>query len=60
MCRCFSVLGETLRQYEISFLPPLLLTFELPEDYPSCSPPSFTLTCSWLTHTQVINKHNLG
>ncbi|XP_029285865.1 E3 ubiquitin-protein ligase RNF14-like [Cottoperca gobio] len=45
--------GETLRQYVISFLPPLLLTFELPEDYPSCSPPSFTLTCSWLTHTQL-------
>ncbi|XP_037625597.1 E3 ubiquitin-protein ligase RNF14-like [Sebastes umbrosus] len=45
--------GETLRQYEISFLPPLLLTFELPEDYPSSSPPSFTLTCSWLTHTQL-------
>ncbi|CAK6972794.1 E3 ubiquitin-protein ligase RNF14-like [Scomber scombrus] len=45
--------GETLRQYEISFLPPLLLTFELPENYPSSSPPSFTLTCSWLTHTQL-------
>uniref|UniRef100_A0A3B4UVB0 RBR-type E3 ubiquitin transferase n=1 Tax=Seriola dumerili TaxID=41447 RepID=A0A3B4UVB0_SERDU len=45
--------GETVRQYEISFLPPLLLTFELPEDYPSSSPPSFTLTCSWLTHTQL-------
>ncbi|XP_070688663.1 E3 ubiquitin-protein ligase RNF14-like [Pempheris klunzingeri] len=45
--------GDTLRQYDISFLPPLLLTFELPEDYPSSSPPSFTLTCSWLTHTQL-------
>ncbi|XP_035509474.1 E3 ubiquitin-protein ligase RNF14-like [Morone saxatilis] len=45
--------GETLRQYEISFLPPLRLTFELPEDYPSSSPPSFTLTCSWLTQTQL-------
>ncbi|XP_061593201.1 E3 ubiquitin-protein ligase RNF14-like [Cololabis saira] len=45
--------GETLRQYAISFLPPLQLTFELPGDYPSSSPPSFTLTCSWLTHTQL-------
>ncbi|KAM9358414.1 E3 ubiquitin-protein ligase RNF14-like [Symphorus nematophorus] len=44
---------ETLTQYEISFLPPLRLTFELPEDYPSTSPPTFTLTCSWLTHTQL-------
>ncbi|KAK2835177.1 hypothetical protein Q5P01_015661 [Channa striata] len=48
--------GETVRQYEISFLPPLVLTFELPENYPSSSPPSFTLTCSWLTHTQVISS----
>lgn len=45
--------GESLRRYDISFLPPLLLTFDLPEDYPSSSPPSFTLTCSWLTHTQL-------
>ncbi|TMS20762.1 E3 ubiquitin-protein ligase RNF14 [Larimichthys crocea] len=45
--------GDSLRQYEISFLPPLLLTFELPADYPSSSPPSFTLTCSWLTDTQL-------
>nr|XP_015826569.2 E3 ubiquitin-protein ligase RNF14 isoform X1 [Nothobranchius furzeri] len=45
--------GETLRQYDISFLPPLLLNFELPEDYPSSSPPAFTLTCSWLSHTQL-------
>uniref|UniRef100_UPI003AABE01E E3 ubiquitin-protein ligase RNF14-like n=1 Tax=Centroberyx gerrardi TaxID=166262 RepID=UPI003AABE01E len=45
--------GDGLRQYGISFLPPLLLTFDLPEDYPSSSPPSFTLTCSWLTPTQL-------
>lgn len=46
--------GELVSQYEISFLPPLLLNFDLPENYPSSSPPSFTLTCSWLSHTQVI------
>ncbi|XP_068449398.1 E3 ubiquitin-protein ligase RNF14-like [Clinocottus analis] len=45
--------GETLRQYDISFLPPLLLTFDLPEDYPSSSSPSLSLTCSWLTHRQL-------
>ncbi|XP_013880458.1 E3 ubiquitin-protein ligase RNF14 [Austrofundulus limnaeus] len=45
--------GETQRQYVISFLPPLLLTFELPVDYPSSSPPSFTLTCTWLTPSQL-------
>lgn len=57
---CFHSWGETLRQYEMSFLPPLLLTFELPEDYPSSSPPSFSLTCTWLTHAQVIIRHNVG
>ncbi|KAM4548034.1 E3 ubiquitin-protein ligase RNF14-like [Odontesthes bonariensis] len=46
--------GDTLRQYDVSSLPPLLLTFELPEDYPSSSPPSSTLTCSWLNRTQLI------
>ncbi|XP_026179386.1 E3 ubiquitin-protein ligase RNF14-like [Mastacembelus armatus] len=45
--------GEMLTQYGLSFLPPLLLTFELPENYPSSSPPSFTLTCSWLTLAQL-------
>ncbi|XP_053287392.1 E3 ubiquitin-protein ligase RNF14 [Pleuronectes platessa] len=45
--------GGTVRQYELSFLPPLLLTFELPADYPSSSPPSFTLTCSWMTRSQL-------
>uniref|UniRef100_A0A3P8WUG6 RBR-type E3 ubiquitin transferase n=1 Tax=Cynoglossus semilaevis TaxID=244447 RepID=A0A3P8WUG6_CYNSE len=45
--------GEVVSQYEISFLPPLLLTFELPADYPSSSPPSFNLACSWLTHPQL-------
>ncbi|KAK5601398.1 hypothetical protein CRENBAI_000335 [Crenichthys baileyi] len=45
--------GETIGQYDVSFLPPLLLTFELPADYPSSSPPYFTLTCSWLSHAQI-------
>ncbi|KAJ0032115.1 hypothetical protein NQD34_002196 [Periophthalmus magnuspinnatus] len=45
--------GDTLSQYEISSLPPLRLTFDLPEDYPSCSPPAFTLNCSWLTTKQL-------
>uniref|UniRef100_A0A3P9CU53 RBR-type E3 ubiquitin transferase n=1 Tax=Maylandia zebra TaxID=106582 RepID=A0A3P9CU53_9CICH len=50
----FSVaLREGKSEYDISFLPPLLLNFGLPEDYPSSSPPSFSLTCSWLTHTQL-------
>ncbi|CAL1593369.1 unnamed protein product [Knipowitschia caucasica] len=45
--------GERLSQYEVLSLPPLCLSFELPEDYPSCSAPSFTLRCSWLTPMQL-------
>ncbi|XP_057696130.1 E3 ubiquitin-protein ligase RNF14-like isoform X3 [Corythoichthys intestinalis] len=45
--------GGTLKQYKISFLPTLLLTFELPENYPYSSPPDFTLCCSWLTQKQL-------
>lgn len=45
--------GDTLTQYEVSSLPSLVLTFALPEDYPSCSAPSFSLSCSWLTPTQL-------
>lgn len=37
----------------ICFLPPLVLNFELPPDYPSSSPPSFTLSGKWLSPTQL-------
>uniref|UniRef100_A0A8I3WBN9 RBR-type E3 ubiquitin transferase n=1 Tax=Callithrix jacchus TaxID=9483 RepID=A0A8I3WBN9_CALJA len=40
-------------EYTICFLPPLVLNFELPPDYPSSSPPSFTLSGKWLSPTQV-------
>ncbi|XP_019741369.1 E3 ubiquitin-protein ligase RNF14-like [Hippocampus comes] len=44
---------DALKQCKISFLPPLRLNFGLPEDYPSRSPPSFSLSCNWLTHNQL-------
>ncbi|KAM4677290.1 E3 ubiquitin-protein ligase RNF14-like isoform 1-T3 [Discoglossus pictus] len=37
----------------VSFLPPIILNFELPSDYPSTSPPIFTLSCKWLTPKQL-------
>ncbi|XP_075397863.1 E3 ubiquitin-protein ligase RNF14 isoform X1 [Tenrec ecaudatus] len=40
-------------EYPICFLPPLVLNFELPPDYPSSSPPSFTLSGKWLSPTQL-------
>ncbi|XP_046872166.1 E3 ubiquitin-protein ligase RNF14-like isoform X1 [Hypomesus transpacificus] len=60
--RDFSVVikeGDSLRQHAISFLPPLVLTFNLPGDYPSCSPPTFTLSTRWLSRAQLsaVSRH---
>ncbi|XP_072923315.1 E3 ubiquitin-protein ligase RNF14 [Hemitrygon akajei] len=40
-------------EYVVSFLPPILLNFEFPPDYPSCSPPKYTLSCKWLSRVQL-------
>jgi len=37
----------------VKYLPPIVLNFELPKGYPSREPPSFTLSCKWLTIFQV-------
>ncbi|XP_069827807.1 E3 ubiquitin-protein ligase RNF14-like [Dendropsophus ebraccatus] len=37
----------------VSFLPPIVLTFELPPGYPSTTPPNFTLSCKWLSPAQL-------
>ncbi|XP_063303473.1 E3 ubiquitin-protein ligase RNF14-like isoform X2 [Pelobates fuscus] len=38
----------------LSYLPPVVLNFEFPSDYPSTSPPNFTLSCKWLTPKQLV------
>ena len=38
---------------EVEYLPPIVLNFRFPEDYPSRNPPLFTLSCKWLTVFQV-------
>lgn len=46
--------GVEQTEHDVSFLPPLKLEFALPEDYPSSSPPIFTLKSKWLTRIQVV------
>uniref|UniRef100_A0A3B3QTA8 RBR-type E3 ubiquitin transferase n=1 Tax=Paramormyrops kingsleyae TaxID=1676925 RepID=A0A3B3QTA8_9TELE len=45
--------GGKQTEYAVSFLPPLVLNFELPLDYPSTSAPAFTLSSKWLSRAQV-------
>ncbi|KAL6470407.1 hypothetical protein MHYP_G00215260 [Metynnis hypsauchen] len=47
------VKGESCMEYNVSFLPPLVLSFELPVDYPSSSAPVFTLSSKWLSRLQL-------
>ncbi|CAM4672038.1 hypothetical protein PO909_008570 [Leuciscus waleckii] len=47
------VKGQKSTEYNLSFLPPLVLSFELPADYPSVSSPVFTLSSKWLTRVQI-------
>ncbi|XP_067899923.1 E3 ubiquitin-protein ligase RNF14 isoform X2 [Heterodontus francisci] len=44
---------KDLIEYVVSFLPPLVLNFEFPPDYPSCSAPKYTLSCKWLFRAQL-------
>ncbi|XP_061472992.1 E3 ubiquitin-protein ligase RNF14 [Rhineura floridana] len=37
----------------VCFLPPIVLNFEFPADYPSTSPPVFTLSSKWLSQAQL-------
>lgn len=45
--------GQQSTERDISFLPPLVLSFELPVDYPSSLAPVFTLSSKWLTRVQI-------
>ncbi|MEQ2263329.1 hypothetical protein XENORESO_006149 [Xenotaenia resolanae] len=47
------VKGEKTAEYNVCFLPPLVLNFELPADYPSTSPPIFSLSSKWMTKAQL-------
>ena len=40
----------------IQYLPPIILDFQLPVNYPSDDPSMFTLSCQWLNVLQVRSK----
>eukprot|EP00744_Colponema_vietnamica_P001746 GILI01002857.1.p1 GENE.GILI01002857.1~~GILI01002857.1.p1 ORF type:complete len:561 (+),score=74.53 GILI01002857.1:70-1683(+) len=40
-------------QFDLAYLPPILLHATRPSDYPSVNPPKFDLLCSWLTSSQI-------
>ena len=44
---------DSFELLEVEYLPPIVLNFRFPEDYPSRNPPLFTLSCKWLTVFQV-------
>lgn len=37
----------------ISFLPPIVLSFKLPPNYPSKEMPDYQISCPWLTYSKV-------
>lgn len=45
--------AEGLLQLSVAYLPPIALNFSLPADYPSLQPPLFTLSCPYLSLSQV-------
>ncbi|XP_039284675.1 E3 ubiquitin-protein ligase RNF14 [Nilaparvata lugens] len=40
---------EVERSLSVSYLPPIELDLELPKDYPSKSPPCYSISCMWLS-----------
>ena len=53
-----SNLGEDtnndIKTHQVHYLPPIKVEFTHPDNYPSVVPPTYNLTCPWLTQEQVI------
>lgn len=47
------------QEFTPNHLPPIILGFQLPEDYPVYGAPLYKLTCNWLTEAQVEPQFNL-
>jgi hypothetical protein len=49
-----------LSTFSVEHLPPLMLSFTLPEGYPERTPPEICLACAYLTPQQVTVKKQDG
>jgi len=48
-----SLSGTTLPRFPVNSLPPAVLELSLPKDYPSSSPPIFSIRAEWLDECQI-------
>ena len=46
-------LSDKIPEMEVKYLPPVVLNFSYPTNYPSSDPPMFALSCKWLNEMQV-------
>lgn len=44
-----------IQQFSVEHICPIELHFNIPANYPSVTPPDFTLVCKWLRRDQVTN-----
>eukprot|EP00794_Sanderia_malayensis_P007348 gene7349-8167_t len=44
---------QKLTEITVNYLPPVVMNFKFPPDYPSKNPPVFTLSCKWLNKAQL-------
>ncbi|XP_063223142.1 E3 ubiquitin-protein ligase RNF14-like [Bacillus rossius redtenbacheri] len=50
---CCKPQESSFQELSLDYLPPLSLLFSFPKDYPSSSPPDFTLSCQWLRRKDI-------
>ena len=49
--------GGSTQDHKVQHLPPFVLSFTFPSSYPSILPPTYTLSCIWLSKYQVCTMY---
>jgi hypothetical protein len=55
-----AAVGGVAEVVRVRHLPPVVLSFSLPKDYPEKSMPEFTLEALWIDQDKVIGNYNRG